>query len=204
MIYVWNFNETLTNDVINFEQLAPVLSCLPYRLCLKAFHSVLHRYHSMYNELLGRIRRDMNALMRTKVKWAATRENQQCGFWPGLTQSRLYSHWRWLEAWKFEFREWRYCTIQVAKTKALISFAVTAKADLRLCFRICRLLVFSWRGSNISTKYEPCCEKTCLLGVRPGLTQTRLYSHRRWLCSRNKGMDQQLEVMALCFCLGIC
>ena len=33
--------------------------------------------------------------------------------------------------------------MRVAKTKALISFAVTAsEADLRLCFRICRLLVF--------------------------------------------------------------
>ena len=29
------------------------------------------------------------------------------------------------------------CTIRVAKTKALIS-----EADLRLCFRLCRLLVF--------------------------------------------------------------
>ena len=37
----------------------------------------------------------------------------------------------------------RKCTIRVAKTKALISFAVTA--DLRLCFRICRLLVFPMR-----------------------------------------------------------
>ena len=35
-------------------------------------------------------------------------------------------------------------TICEAKTKALISFAVT---DLRLCFHICRLLVFSRCGS---------------------------------------------------------
>ena len=34
-------------------------------------------------------------------------------------------------------------TIRVAKTKALISFA----ADLRLCFRTLKMLVFSWRGS---------------------------------------------------------
>ena len=26
---------------------------------------------------------------------------------------------------------------------------------------------------------EPCCEKTSLLGFRPGPTQTGLYSHRR-------------------------
>ena len=29
--------------------------------------------------------------------------------------------------------------------------------------------------------YEACRKKNCLQGVRPGLTQTRLYSHRRWL-----------------------
>ena len=47
--------------------------------------------------------------------------------------------------------------MRVAKTKALISFAVTAKlicvfvfreADLRLCFRICKKPVFSQRGSG--------------------------------------------------------
>ena len=43
------------------------------------------------------------------------------------TQTRLYSHRRWLETWNFGFGKQRYCTIQVAKTKALISFAVTAK-----------------------------------------------------------------------------
>ena len=29
--------------------------------------------------------------------------------------------------------------------------------------------------------FEPRCEKTGLQGFRPGLTQTGLYSHRRWL-----------------------
>ena len=29
--------------------------------------------------------------------------------------------------------------------------------------------------------YEPRCEKTGLRGIRPGPTQTGLYSHRRWL-----------------------
>ena len=60
-------------------------------------------------------------------KWAATWENQQCEIWPGLTQNRLYNHRRWLEAWNFGFRKKRDCTIQAVKTKALISFTVTAK-----------------------------------------------------------------------------
>ena len=59
--------------------------------------------------------------------WASLWENQPCGFWPGLTQTSLCSQWRWLEAWNFGLRKYRDCTILVAKTKALISFAVTAK-----------------------------------------------------------------------------
>ena len=49
------------------------------------------------------------------------------GFRPGPTQTGLYSHRRWLEAGKFGFRKYRNHAIRVAKTKALISFAVTAK-----------------------------------------------------------------------------
>ena len=48
-------------------------------------------------------------------------------FRPGPTQTRLYNHTRWLEASNFVLTKKRGCTIRVAKTKALISFAVTAK-----------------------------------------------------------------------------
>ena len=43
------------------------------------------------------------------------------------------------------------CTIEVAKTKALISDQLHGycEADLRLCFHICRLLVFPCGGSSI-------------------------------------------------------
>ena len=58
---------------------------------------------------------------------AASWENQQCGFRTGLTQTGLYKHRRWLETGNFGFRKKRNCTIRIAKTKALISFAVTAK-----------------------------------------------------------------------------
>ena len=49
------------------------------------------------------------------------------GFQSGPTQTGLYSHRTWLAACNFVFRKYRDCTICVAKTKALISFAVTAK-----------------------------------------------------------------------------
>ena len=39
----------------------------------------------------------------------------------------LHKPGRWLEAGNFEFRKQMNCTINIAKTKVLISFAVTAK-----------------------------------------------------------------------------
>ena len=49
------------------------------------------------------------------------------GFRPGPTQTGMYSYRRWLEAGNFGFRKYRDCTISVAKTEALIRFAVSAK-----------------------------------------------------------------------------
>ena len=49
------------------------------------------------------------------------------GFRPGPTQTGLYCHRSRLETGNFGFKKKRDCTIHVAKTKALISFAVTAK-----------------------------------------------------------------------------
>ena len=49
------------------------------------------------------------------------------GFRPGLTQISLYSHKSRLEALDFGFKKKRDFSIHVAKTKALISFVVTAK-----------------------------------------------------------------------------
>ena len=44
-----------------------------------------------------------------------------------LTQTGLYSHRRQLDAYNFGFRKKRDCSIHVAKTKVLISCAVTAQ-----------------------------------------------------------------------------
>ena len=49
------------------------------------------------------------------------------GFPTGPTQTGQYNYRRCLEILNFGFRKKRDCTIRVAKTKALISFAVTAK-----------------------------------------------------------------------------
>ena len=47
------------------------------------------------------------------------------GFLQGLTQTGLCRHRRWLETWNFGIRKKRDCTIPVAKTKALITFAIS-------------------------------------------------------------------------------
>ena len=52
--------------------------------------------------------------------------NNLC-FRPCPTKTGLYKHRRWLEAGNFRFRKKRNCTVHVAKTKTLISFAVTVK-----------------------------------------------------------------------------
>ena len=49
------------------------------------------------------------------------------GFQPGPTQTGLYSHRRWLEAGNFVYRKKRDGTIYVAKTKALLSCAVSTQ-----------------------------------------------------------------------------
>ena len=42
-------------------------------------------------------------------------------------------------------------------------------------------------GSASFLAFWPRCEKTSLRGLRPGPTQTRLYSNRRWLEALNFG-----------------
>ena len=64
------------------------------------------------------------------------------GFRPGLTQTVMYKHRRWLEAGKFGFRKKRNCTMRVAKTKGLISFAVTvAKTKALISFTVTAKLI---------------------------------------------------------------
>ena len=72
------------------------------------------------------------------------------GFRPGPTQTRLYSHRRWLEALNFGFRKKRDCTIRVAKTKTLISFAVTTKLICVFVFPYAKIR-FSHNAANIGT-----------------------------------------------------
>ena len=74
------------------------------------------------------------------------------GFRPGPTQTGLYSHRKWLEAWNFVFRKERDCTVRVAKMKALISFAVTAKLICVFVFAYAKIR-FSHVAAQFIIKY---------------------------------------------------
>ena len=76
------------------------------------------------------------------------------GFRPGPTQTGLYNHRRWLEAFIFGFRKYRDCTISVAKTKALTSFAVTAKLICVFVFAYAKSR-FSHDAAHITNSEEP-------------------------------------------------
>ena len=69
------------------------------------------------------------------------------GFRPGPTQTWLYSHRRWLVACNFGFRKERDCTIRIAKTKALISCAVTAQLICVFVFAYAKK--FSYNAAHI-------------------------------------------------------
>ena len=75
-------------------------------------------------------------------------KKQQFGFRLGPTQTGLYSHRRWLEAGNVGFRKKRNCTICDAKTKALISFAVTAKLICATAKLICAF-VFAYAATQM-------------------------------------------------------
>ena len=49
------------------------------------------------------------------------------------------------------------------------------------------MIIMTSSIGSVMRKAESRCEKTGLRGFRPGPTQTRLYSHRRWLEDRNVG-----------------
>ena len=62
---------------------------------------------------------------------------------PGLTQTRLYSHRRQIEAGNLKTDLKRILYYPCSENKGADQLHVYREADLRLCFRICKMLVFS-------------------------------------------------------------
>ena len=68
---------------------------------------------------------------------------------PGLTQTKLYKHRRFVDAGNFGFKKKRNCTIRVAKTTVLKSFAVTAKLICAFVFAFNSKIQFSRDAAHI-------------------------------------------------------
>ena len=66
----------------------------------------------------------------------------------GTTQTGLYSNRSWLEALEFKKKK-RNCTICVTKTKALISFAVTAQLICTFVFAYADICVFFYAAAQL-------------------------------------------------------
>ena len=68
---------------------------------------------------------------------------KQCHFRTGPTITDLYSSRSRLVAGKFGFKKLRILYYQCSKNKDADQLRSYCEADLRLCFRICKMLVFS-------------------------------------------------------------
>ena len=94
----------------------------------------------------------MNVCVRKPTIW---------GFRPGPTQTSLYSHRSRLEAGNFGFKKKRNCTIRVAKTKMLISFAVTAKLVCVFVFAYAYCWFSHEAAQNFVTSINSVCTSFC-------------------------------------------
>ena len=71
-------------------------------------------------------------------------------FRQGPTQTGLYSHRRWLEGFKFRIKVGKGLYCPCSENKDADQLRGYREAVLRICFRICKNPVFSWRGSYVS------------------------------------------------------
>ena len=74
------------------------------------------------------------------------------GFWPSLTQTGLYSH-RKARSLKFQILEGEGLYYPCSENNGADQLCCYCTADLRLCFRIFRLLVFLCGGSFTLLKH---------------------------------------------------
>ena len=74
-------------------------------------------------------------------RWAATWENQQCGFWPRSDTNQAIQLPEMARRWKFWISEVERLHYPSSENKGADQLRGYREADLRLCFRICWLNV---------------------------------------------------------------
>ena len=62
-----------------------------------------------------------------------------------------------------------------SENKGADQFRGYREADLRLCFRLCRLLVFPWGGSNLNVQYEDSAVGLHIAFKHIGLSSKKMY-----------------------------
>ena len=86
----------------------------------------------------------LDILVNISVSEQLHEKTNNLGFRPGLTETGLYNHRR--RFWIKKDEEFLY--YPCSKNKGANQLRSYCEADLRLCFRICSLLVFLCSGSN--------------------------------------------------------
>ena len=150
----WFVSDLVRIHIVGFLTLRLIYCYRPYCYC--DFNAYIHQRCKIITAVCTSILEGWNesftnmynAFTARTVNEPRRQKTGLRGFRPCPTQTGLYSHRRWLETWNFGFRKQRDCTIEVAKTKALISFAVTAKLICVFVFAHVKSEVFSRRGSN--------------------------------------------------------
>ena len=74
-------------------------------------------------------------------------KTNKLGFRPGPTQTGLFCHRKWLEAGNFGLKKVEELFYPFSENKGADQLHSYCEADLRLCFCLCRLLVFPCVGS---------------------------------------------------------
>ena len=89
-------------------------------------------------------------LFRASVfrNWASLWENQSSGFPTRSYTNRAVQPQKMARGLKFCIKEVEGLYYPCSENKGADQLRGYQEADLRLCFRICKTLVFSWRGSN--------------------------------------------------------
>ena len=109
---------------------------------LKLLH--IHKYYLVFNR-----RDDMSRLLGKPTMWFPNRSNT----------NRPVQAQKWARSLKFRIKVEEELCYPSSENKDADQLRGYREADLRLCFRLCRLLVFPWCGSYFHAKnmiiYKP-------------------------------------------------
>ena len=105
-----------------------------------------------YDTSKGEIVNFSVSLLRLSI-WALSWENLSSGFLTRSDTNRAVQLLKMARGWKFRIQEVKGLHYLCSENKGADQLRGDREADLRLCFRICKKPVFSWRGSYVKIAY---------------------------------------------------